>query len=424
MIPKHGTVPRLIIPDNPVNQQIALKFIKALNFSVSAVWNGKEALDYLLKATSSDITPEEAKEHPIPSLILMDVQMPVLDGYHATHLLRHHEPFNSIEAIPRIPIVAMTASAIQGDREKCEKAGMDDYMAKPVKRSLLEKTITKWVSGGRNSQRPQQAESEGANLAKPQSGSWCTDHSSICSQNDGVLAEIYSRHAKPGVQAGAAIDDSQQEADEPGRVHARAVARRSSLSRAILAPEIPGNETENVRATRRAADQDQARNLRDAKLLSATDSEHWRPHVASMVRADGTVTPDTQAAVPIAGTSWMALTEANVSLLNHEQEGALPGSQTPFTSPDSPKLAYTLSDLPGPPPEAIHVAVDLAQIDAGQASSILQAAQLDRDSLGEDSGFEFLARPASQSRQDVGGLSASSRQTSTQSISTARPETR
>src|ERR1700712_1007847 len=135
----------LTIPDNPVNQQIALRFIKALKFSASAVWNGREALEYLLKATWPDATPDQAKEYPVPSLILMDVQMPILDGYHATHMLRHHSPFKNIEAIPRIPIVAMTASAIQGDREKCEKAGMDDYMAKPVKGKTLEKMLVRWV---------------------------------------------------------------------------------------------------------------------------------------------------------------------------------------------------------------------------------------------------------------------------------------
>lgn len=115
-----------------MNQQIAIRFLTSLKFSVSAVWNGKEALEYLWNSTSDD--PALQREHRLPSLILMDVQMPVLDGYNATHVLRHHEPYRSIEKICKIPIVAMTASAIQGDREKCERAGMDDYLAKPVKR--------------------------------------------------------------------------------------------------------------------------------------------------------------------------------------------------------------------------------------------------------------------------------------------------
>ena len=99
-----------------VNQQIALKTVKKFGFSVNAVWNGKEALDYLLETPSTT--------YPKPDIILMDCQMPVLDGYRATHLIRHHKPYSAIASIRTLPIVAMTASAIQGDREKCTQAGM------------------------------------------------------------------------------------------------------------------------------------------------------------------------------------------------------------------------------------------------------------------------------------------------------------
>lgn len=68
--------------------------------------------------------------------------MPVIDGYKATHLLRHHSPYNTF--VRDVPIVAMTASAIQGDQEKCKKAGMDDYLAKPVKAKMLERMLVRW----------------------------------------------------------------------------------------------------------------------------------------------------------------------------------------------------------------------------------------------------------------------------------------
>lgn len=68
--------------------------------------------------------------------------MPVIDGYKATHLLRHHSPYNAF--VRDVPIVAMTASAIQGDQEKCKKAGMDDYLAKPVKAKMLERMLVRW----------------------------------------------------------------------------------------------------------------------------------------------------------------------------------------------------------------------------------------------------------------------------------------
>lgn len=74
----------------------------------------------------------------------MDVQMPVIDGYKCTHLLRHHMPYKNI--VHDVPIVAMTASAIQGDREKCTRAGMDDYLAKPVRGVILEKMLLRWCS--------------------------------------------------------------------------------------------------------------------------------------------------------------------------------------------------------------------------------------------------------------------------------------
>lgn len=137
-----GRVKILLVEDNPVNQSIAIKTIRKLGFTVSAVWNGKEALDYLLAAES------ENAPHERPDIILMDVQMPIIDGYRATHLIRHHEPY--ARAASKIPIVAMTASAIQGDREKCERAGMDDYLSKPVKGRVLEKMLVRWAVKGRS----------------------------------------------------------------------------------------------------------------------------------------------------------------------------------------------------------------------------------------------------------------------------------
>jgi CheY-like chemotaxis protein len=130
----------LVVEDNPVNQQIALKTIAKLGFPVRAVWNGQEALDYL-KSSS--------KDKPIPDVILMDVQMPIMDGYTATSTIRNDRAFAYNADLQGTPIVAMTASAIQGDREKCQAAGMDDYLSKPVKKQNLEKMIIKWAIQGR-----------------------------------------------------------------------------------------------------------------------------------------------------------------------------------------------------------------------------------------------------------------------------------
>ncbi|KAK8058777.1 ethylene receptor [Apiospora phragmitis] len=129
----------LVVEDNAINQQIATKTIKKLGFKVNAAWNGKEALEFL------DASQEGKFDKP--DIILMDVQMPVIDGYKCTHILRHHLPYRAFSR--DVPIVAMTASAIQGDREKCTKAGMDDYLAKPVKSKILEKMLVRWSKRGR-----------------------------------------------------------------------------------------------------------------------------------------------------------------------------------------------------------------------------------------------------------------------------------
>lgn len=121
-----------------MNQQIALKTIRKLGFPVRAVWNGKEALDYLQNPSA---------DQPRPEIILMDVQMPIMDGYRATYTIRN--TFAEDPALRGTPIVAMTASAIQGDREKCQTAGMDDYLAKPVKKVNLEKMLVKWALEGK-----------------------------------------------------------------------------------------------------------------------------------------------------------------------------------------------------------------------------------------------------------------------------------
>ncbi|TWU73933.1 hypothetical protein ED733_004379 [Metarhizium rileyi] len=124
----------LVVEDNPVNQTIAIKTIQKLGFQVTAASNGKEALEYLMATSRGQNTK--------PDMILMDVQMPIIDGYKCTHLLRHHPPYRTL--VQDVPIVALTASAIHGDKEKCNKAGMDDYLAKPVSMNVLERMLIRW----------------------------------------------------------------------------------------------------------------------------------------------------------------------------------------------------------------------------------------------------------------------------------------
>jgi len=118
----------LVAEDNPVNQQLALLQIKKLGYQAQAVVNGREAVAAVANGKHA--------------LILMDVQMPELDGYGATEAIRNAEAQRNAR---RVPIIAMTANAMQGDRELCLAAGMDDYLSKPVKIEELKRTITHWL---------------------------------------------------------------------------------------------------------------------------------------------------------------------------------------------------------------------------------------------------------------------------------------
>lgn len=122
-----------VAEDNPINQKIAIQYVQRLGYpSVSAYENGMKAVEGLR---------QKAKEGKPYHIVLMDVQMPVLDGYEATKLLRK----DPIEAVRKVLVIAMTASAIQGDREKCLAAGMNDYLAKPVRSEVLRRKLDAYV---------------------------------------------------------------------------------------------------------------------------------------------------------------------------------------------------------------------------------------------------------------------------------------
>ncbi|KAH0598992.1 hypothetical protein MHUMG1_03106 [Metarhizium humberi] len=122
-----------VAEDNPINQKIAIQYAHRLGYpNVVAYENGLKAIEGLRK---------KAAEGEPYHIVLMDVQMPVLDGYEATKLIRK----DSIEAVRKVLVIAMTASAIQGDREKCLAAGMNDYLAKPVRSEVLKKKLDAYV---------------------------------------------------------------------------------------------------------------------------------------------------------------------------------------------------------------------------------------------------------------------------------------
>ena len=127
MVAHGANLPRiLVVEDNVVNQMVASGILVSLGYRPEVAQNGAEALEFLARDTFD--------------AVLMDVQMPVLDGYAATRTLREREAGDS-----RVPVIAMTAAAIEGERERCLAAGMDEFLTKPIDRSALSQTLSRWI---------------------------------------------------------------------------------------------------------------------------------------------------------------------------------------------------------------------------------------------------------------------------------------
>jgi CheY-like chemotaxis protein len=115
----------LLVEDNPVNQTVIEAMLRSLGYQVSLVGDGAQAVYH-------------AKRHSYAA-ILMDCRLPVMDGYEATRQIR------CLPACADVPIIALTANALQGDREACLDAGMNDYLAKPFKRADLQHILQRWI---------------------------------------------------------------------------------------------------------------------------------------------------------------------------------------------------------------------------------------------------------------------------------------
>ena len=119
----------LLVEDNPVNQKVALALLGRRGYRVTLAQNGQEAVDVLSNRTFA--------------AVLMDMQMPEMGGIEATQAIRARERQRDGA---RVPIIAMTANAMRGDREACIEAGMDDYISKPIKAELLFDALERWTS--------------------------------------------------------------------------------------------------------------------------------------------------------------------------------------------------------------------------------------------------------------------------------------
>jgi CheY-like chemotaxis protein len=119
--------PILIAEDNLINQKVIETMIRRLGYSVRLAENGRQALEALTAGTVK--------------MIFMDCQMPEMDGFEACREIR------KLETGKRTPIIALTANAVPGDRERCLQAGMDDYVSKPFRQDELRRVIERWLPG-------------------------------------------------------------------------------------------------------------------------------------------------------------------------------------------------------------------------------------------------------------------------------------
>ncbi len=139
----------LLAEDNAINRQIATEILSSAGIIVDIAENGREAVDKVLRSFSDSRYAYDA--------VLMDVQMPEMDGYEATRIIREAQRHRGTKAqrddhhsvplplCPFVPIIAMTAHAMTGDREKCLNAGMNDYITKPIDTEHLFDVLSKWI---------------------------------------------------------------------------------------------------------------------------------------------------------------------------------------------------------------------------------------------------------------------------------------
>jgi CheY-like chemotaxis protein len=124
----------LIAEDNPVNRELLRELLEIRGYAVTETCNGQEALDHLEKA--------------LPDVLLLDLNMPVLDGFGTIEKIRKHPDWS------RLPVLAVTAYAMRGDREKILSAGFDGYLSKPIDPTFLQQELQRLLNSETHKQAP------------------------------------------------------------------------------------------------------------------------------------------------------------------------------------------------------------------------------------------------------------------------------
>jgi two-component system, sensor histidine kinase and response regulator len=140
----------LLVDDNDINQDVVKELLNLVQADITTAANGREAIELL--------------EHTHFDVVLMDVQMPIMDGIEATRRLRVQERFD------QLPIIAMTAGALAGDRERCLSVGMNDYISKPIYPDILYRILLRWYRPKFQTNKAPEVESEPAQFAQTNPG--------------------------------------------------------------------------------------------------------------------------------------------------------------------------------------------------------------------------------------------------------------
>lgn len=126
------SMPLRVVDNNPVNQKVAANMLEKLGYRINVAASGRETVESMARVPYA--------------LVCMDCQMPEMDGFAATRIVREQEQKRRrVDASqPHVPIIAMTADALQEDRDHCLASGMDDFLSKPVSQKALERVLTRW----------------------------------------------------------------------------------------------------------------------------------------------------------------------------------------------------------------------------------------------------------------------------------------